>query len=73
MVGLATTAKAIYFSEPGDPNIEPASGSIERVPFPPGRTSTLLARRQSSPRSRAVDATRVYWSTGDCALRATGL
>jgi hypothetical protein len=71
ITGLAATADAIYFSEPGDPNMKPANGLIERAPLAPGRTFVLLARQQSNPRSLAVDATRVYWSTDDCAIRAT--
>jgi hypothetical protein len=52
----------IYFGE---------DGFVERTPYAPGSTADVIARGQKAPTSIAVDATRVYWSTGDCAINGT--
>ena len=66
-IGDAITAMVgapafIYFGE---------DGFIERTPYAPGSTAGVIARGQKAPTSFAVDATRVYWSTGDCAINST--
>jgi hypothetical protein len=72
IVGLAATSDAAYASEFEPPPAGPSDeGLIERAPLAPDQTFVVLARAQRNPRSLAVDATRVYWSTDDCAIRAT--
>jgi hypothetical protein len=64
ILGMAATASMLYFGE---------DGTVYKSPSVRDSIPVRIARGQSSPRSFAVDATRVYWSTGDCAIRATGL
>jgi Stigma-specific protein, Stig1 len=52
----------IYFGE---------DGFVEKTLYAPGSTTGVIARQQKAPMSIAVDATRVYWSTGDCAINST--
>jgi stigma-specific protein Stig1 len=69
ITGLAGAPDFLYFSESsglaGD-----ASGIVERTAYAPQSMSYILARAQQTPRSLAVDATKVYWSTDDCAINS---
>ena len=58
----ATITSRIYFGE---------DGFVERTPYAPGSAAGVIARGQMAPTSIAVDATRVYWSTSDCAINST--
>jgi hypothetical protein len=64
ITALTSSPTSLYFTE---------DGAVEKSAFVPNSTAVLLARAQPSPTSVAVDATRVYWSTSDCAVNATGL
>lgn len=72
ITGLAMTASAVYFAD-GDSTMR-ALGVV----YKSGMTTnqllpTRLARGQTHPRSLAVGATKVYWSTDDCTIESTGL
>jgi hypothetical protein len=56
----------IYFAD-ADPT-DLSNGFIEKTALAPNSTAVLLARRQKSPIAIAVDATKVYWATSDCAI-----
>jgi hypothetical protein len=47
-----------------------ASRDIGKMPYGSGFAPTILARRQAGATSLALDATNVYWSTGDCAVNS---
>jgi hypothetical protein len=66
IAAAAATADAIYFAD-ADPT-DPTHGYIEKTSLAPSSTATPLARGQSSPIAIAVDATKVYWATSDCAI-----
>jgi hypothetical protein len=61
----------------GDPNniyvTDTADGLVERTPYVINSKAILIARNQMMPSAIAVDGTRVYWSTGDCAINTTSL
>jgi stigma-specific protein Stig1 len=77
----ATQVAATYGSQigglVGDPNniyvTDTTDGLIERTPYVINSRAIQIARGQMMPSAMAVDGTRVYWSTGDCAINATGL
>jgi hypothetical protein len=72
IAGAATTASHLYFAE-SDPS-SPGSGVISRVRLDATNQAPVrLARGQNGPRSLAVSATRVFWSTADCTVQSTGL
>lgn len=48
-----------------------AGGNIEKAAF--GEDSLWIARNQGDVLSMILDGTNVYWSTGDCKIRSTGL
>ena len=56
------TADSIYFGEDGF--VEKAPTTVNTTNAPP----ILIARAQKAPSSIFVDATKVYWATGDCAI-----
>jgi hypothetical protein len=71
ITGFAANPMVAYFSEAstgGD-----ANGVIHRAVIGGNGTSVRIARGQREPRVGAIDQNRVYWSTGDCAIMATGL
>jgi hypothetical protein len=53
---------------PGPEAPPPSAGLIEMAALDPGSASVVLARGQRRPQSIASDGTRVFWSTGDCAI-----
>jgi type II secretory pathway pseudopilin PulG len=63
LTAMVGTPAFIYFSE---------DGFVERTLYAPGSAAgVIIARQQKAPTSIAVDETRVYWSTGDCAINST--
>jgi hypothetical protein len=62
ITALAGNANDIYFGQ---------DGSIEKTPYVVNSTAIVMARAQAAPSSIALDATKVYWSTGDCAINST--
>jgi hypothetical protein len=69
--GLAANATTVYFSE-GAPNA-PGAGVIYKAPIALHQTALPIARGQDGPRSLAVGATKVFWSTSDCSIESTEL
>jgi hypothetical protein len=70
--GLAMRGTNVYFSE-GAPGTS-GKGVIYRAPVTASQTTAVrLARGQNGPRSLAVGATKVFWSTSDCSIESTGL
>jgi Stigma-specific protein, Stig1 len=61
ITAMAGASTFIYFGE---------DGLVERTPYAVGSKAVAIARGQKSPHSIAVDATRVYWSTDDCAINS---
>jgi hypothetical protein len=71
ITAAAATADTIYFADadPQDPaGSTPPGGFIEKTALAPSSTAILLARGQTLPLAIAVDATKVYWATSDCAI-----
>jgi hypothetical protein len=66
ITAATATTDAIYFAD-ADPS-DPSHGYIEKTALAPNSTSVLLARGQRSPIAIAVDTTKVYWATSDCAI-----
>jgi hypothetical protein len=62
----AATPSLIYYADWDE--TDPMHGFIERTPLVPNSTPTLLARGQLTPLAIAVDAKKVYWATGNCAI-----
>jgi hypothetical protein len=62
ITALAASADTIYFSEDGV--VEKAPAAVNTTQAPP----ILIARGQMAPTSMALDATKVYWATKDCAI-----
>jgi hypothetical protein len=74
--GMAMNDTTVYFSE-GAPNA-PGAGVIYKAPIAKApiatqQTAVPIARGQDGPRSLAVGATKVFWSTSDCSIESTGL
>ena len=65
--GLAGGPDFIYF---GDGDLGEGDGVIEKTPYTENSTAIPIARGQDTPSSLALDATNVYWSTGDCAINS---
>jgi hypothetical protein len=63
LTGLVGGPDNIYFGE--------SEGVIEKAAYAPSSIAIPIARGQDTPSSLAVDATKVYWSTGDCAINST--
>jgi hypothetical protein len=63
---VSNGSDTIYFAD-ADPGAL-TQGFIEKTSLAPNSTPILLARGQYAPVSVAVDATKVYWSTADCAI-----
>lgn len=61
--GLAGAADAIYFAE------DLGGGTIEKTSYAPDSTAIPLARGQDKAHALVVDATNVYWTTSDCAIK----
>ena len=61
VTALAGNATTIYFAE---------DGFIEKTPYVVGSTALEISRAQKAPSSIALDATKVYWSTGDCSINS---
>jgi hypothetical protein len=72
VTGLAVTADAAYVASDwvGSPTLR---GTIYRVPLQAHQKPTALARLQAHPRSLAVGAGRVFWSTSDCVIMSAKL
>ena len=64
--GLVGGPNNIYFTDS-------VAGLVEKTPYMIGSQTIRIARGQMMPGAMAVDGTRVYWSTGDCAINATNL
>ena len=71
---IAVVEQTVFYADLGFP---PNHGTIGEVMLPLGDLTLVsdgvpirLARDQHGPQSVAVDATRVYWSTSDCAILA---
>jgi hypothetical protein len=69
ITAAAATTDSIYFAfadpaMPADGGIAKAAAAVNTMNTP----ATLLARAQKAPGSVAVGATKVYWSTSDCAI-----
>jgi hypothetical protein len=62
ITAATATTDTIYFAEDGIIEKTPAASNPKSDP------PILLARGQMAPTSIAVDATKVYWSTSDCAI-----
>jgi hypothetical protein len=62
LTAATNTTDTIYFAEDGIIEKAPAASNPNRDP------PILLARGQLAPTSIAVGATKVYWSTADCAI-----
>jgi cytosine/adenosine deaminase-related metal-dependent hydrolase len=63
VTGLAGDAGDIYFAAGDD-------GVVWKTPNATNSTASPIARAQVAPRAVVIDATWVYWSTGDCAIRS---
>jgi hypothetical protein len=70
---IAVSGQTLFYADLGWAN----QGTIGELMLPPGdltltsdATPIRLARGQHAPQSVAADATRVYWSTSDCAILA---
>jgi hypothetical protein len=70
ITALTANATTIYFAEAKSDGTE---GIIEKTAMVKDSTPVQLARGQKGPNSIATDATKVYWSTSDCSINATGL
>jgi hypothetical protein len=70
ITALTANATTIYFAEAKSDGTE---GIIEKTAMMKDSTPVQLARGQKGPNSIATDATKVYWSTSDCSINATGL
>jgi hypothetical protein len=72
LTGLVDGPDFLYFGAPGEPTSASSKvGFIEKTPYAQQSTAIPIARGQDTPSSLAVDATKVYWSTGDCAINST--
>jgi hypothetical protein len=69
---VATTGGASVTAMAGDAtNIYFAyDGFVLKTPYTVMSTAVNVARAQMAPSSIALDATKVYWSTGDCAINS---
>jgi hypothetical protein len=59
----------IYFAD-ADPTAA-TMGFIEKTALAPNSTPILVARAQNSPVSIALDSSKVYWATADCAIMSS--
>jgi hypothetical protein len=66
IMAAAATTDAIYFADAE--STVATNGFIEKTALAPNSTPVLLARGQSAPLAIAVDASKVYWATSDCAI-----
>ena len=61
VTAMAGDATNIYFAQ---------DGLIQKTPYTVMSTAVNVARAQMAPSSIALDTTKVYWSTGDCAINS---
>jgi hypothetical protein len=61
VTAMAGDATNIYFAQ---------DGLIQKTPYAVMSNAVNVARAQMAPSSIALDATKVYWSTGDCAINS---
>jgi hypothetical protein len=73
LTDLSMSSDALLASADG-PSMS-SDGTILELPFAVAEQGATirLARSQNSPASVATDGARVYWSTGDCAVKAIPL
>jgi hypothetical protein len=62
--GLVDAPDALYFAQPG----WQGNGLVEKTSYELSSTPVALVRGQNVPRSLAVNESKVYWSTADCAI-----
>jgi hypothetical protein len=66
ITAAVAAADAIYFADV-DPS-DATNGYIEKTTLAPNSTPVLLARGQKTSIAIAVDASKVYWASSDCAI-----
>jgi hypothetical protein len=72
ITAATASADSIYFASVD--SATPTAGVILKSPAAVNTNNappTFLARNQNAPQSMAVDATKVYWATGDCSIQST--
>jgi hypothetical protein len=74
VTGFALGTANAYFGEFPAAQGKPEDGFIERAANPPYAkdmtpNAVVIARKQPSPTSLAVDGTNVYWTTSDCDIQ----